>query len=113
MIKLVAFCYYYNKKDKVCLRHKEGYENCKSTSYDGDYCFWCKNGFYNNQTDRLCYSNKEKNNFYKCRLSDTTGTHCVGCEDGYFIGYKDHKCSKIDGCEMSEINVLNVMKDIV
>ena len=26
----------------------------------------------------------------------------VGCEDGYFIGYKDNKCSKIDGCEMSE-----------
>jgi len=94
--------YYYNKKDKVCLRHKAGYENCKSTSYDGDYCFWCKNGFYNNQTDHLCYSNKEKNNFYKCRLSDTTGTHCVGCEDGYFIGYKDNKCSKIDGCDMSE-----------
>lgn len=94
--------FYYNKKDKICLRHKEGYENCKSTSYDGDYCFWCKTGFYNNQTNRLCYSNKEKNNFYKCTLSDTTGAHCIGCEDGYFIGYKDHKCSKIDGCEMSE-----------
>ena len=38
----------------------------------------------------------------KCSLSDTTGSYCIGCEDGYFIGYEDHKCSKIDGCLISE-----------
>ena len=94
--------FYYNKKEKVCLKYKEGYENCKSTTYDGENCFWCKNGFYGNQTDHLCYSNKEKNNFYKCTLSDTTGNYCIGCEDQFYIGYKDHKCTKNDGCEISE-----------
>ena len=94
--------YYFNKNDKICYKFKPGFENCKSTSYDGNYCFWCKNGFYGNQTDHLCYSNKEKNNFYKCALSDTTGNYCIGCEDNFYIGYEDHKCSKIDGCEISE-----------
>ena len=94
--------YYYNKNEKVCLEYKDNFENCKSTSYDGGYCFWCKKGFYNNQTDHLCYSNKEKNNFYKCTLSDTQGKYCIGCEDKYFIGYTDHKCSKIEGCDKSE-----------
>ena len=94
--------YYYNKNEKVCLEYKKNFENCKSTSYDGEYCFWCKKGFYNNQTDHLCYSNEKKNNFYKCTLSDTQGKYCIGCEDKYFIGYTDHKCSKIDGCEISE-----------
>ena len=94
--------FYYNKQDKVCYKYTENYENCKSTNYDGTYCFWCKNGFYANQTDHLCYSNEEKNDFYKCSLSDTTGRYCIGCEDGYFIGYTDHKCSKIDGCLISE-----------
>ena len=94
--------YFYNKTGKICSKFKKNFENCKSTSYDGQYCFWCKNGFYNNQTDHLCYENKEKNNFYKCSLSDITGKYCIGCEDEYFIGNKDHKCSKIDGCDVSE-----------
>ena len=94
--------FYYNKKDKVCLKQTKGFENCKSTSYDGDYCFWCKTGYYGNQTDHLCYSNEEKNAFYKCTLSDTTGKYCIGCENNYFNGYKDHKCSKVDGCDISE-----------
>ena len=94
--------FYYNKNDKTCYKYKEGYENCKATSYDGQYCFLCKNGFYANQTDHICYSNEEENDFYKCSLSDTTGTYCIGCEDGYFIGYGDHKCSKNDGCRKSE-----------
>ena len=94
--------FYYNKNDKVCYKYKEGYENCKSTSYDGEYCFWCKKNFYSNQTDHICYSNEEKDDFYKCILTDTTGTYCIGCEDGYFVGYDDHKCSKNDGCLRSE-----------
>ena len=94
--------FYYNKNDKICHKQTEGFKNCKSTSYDGQYCFWCKTGYYSNQKDHLCYSNTEKNSFYKCALSDTTGKYCIGCEDGYFCGYKDHKCSKIDGCDISE-----------
>ena len=95
--------FYYNAKDKKCIKFKEGYENCKSTSTGGDYCSSCKKGFYLNQTNHLCYENDEKDsNFYKCFLSDTTGKYCIGCEQNYYIGWKDKKCSKIDGCEISE-----------
>ena len=94
--------YYYNKTDKTCYKYKQGFENCKSTTIDGKYCFWCKNGFYGNQKDHLCYNNNENNNFYKCKLSDTSGEYCIGCEENYYLGYKDYKCSKIKGCDLSE-----------
>ena len=30
------------------------------------------------------------------------GEKCLRCEEGYYIGEKDSKCSKIEGCALSE-----------
>ena len=53
-----------------------------------------------NNSDHLCYSNKEKNDFYKCAFS--LGEKCDGCVNNYFLGSIDNKCSLIEGCEKSE-----------
>jgi hypothetical protein len=53
-----------------------------------------------NNSDHLCYSNKEKNDFYKCAF--TLGEKCDGCVNNYFLGSIDNKCSLIEGCEKSE-----------
>ena len=94
--------YYFNYTSKTCLESKSGFENCKSTDYEGNYCFKCKTNFYINQTDHLCYNNEEKNNLYKCTRLDLSGDYCVSCEKEYYYGVKDHKCSLIEGCDISE-----------
>ena len=95
--------YYFNTTSQKCFEYIEGFENCKLTTFNGNYyCYYCKNGFYINQINHLCYSNKEKNDFYKCIMTDLSGEYCINCEDNYFCGYTDHKCSKVFGCEISE-----------
>ena len=94
--------FYFNYTSKTCIKTKEGFENCKSTDYGGQYCHKCKTNFYVNQTDHLCYSNKEKNYLYKCTRIDLDGQFCVSCENGYYYGMIDHKCSLIEGCDKSE-----------
>ena len=49
------------------------------TNDGGQYCKNCKLGFYINQGDNLCYSNKEKNDFYKCIIDK--GNFCTQCEE--------------------------------
>ena len=93
--------FYYNRTNKTCLKYIKGYENCRVTSYKGDYCSFCKSNFYANQSDHLCYSNKENDNFYKCILTDLSGALCAKCENGYYIGIKDNKCTpNIENCEI-------------
>ena len=46
--------FYYNKGNKTCLEYIKGYENCRITSNKGDYCAFCKNNFYLNQTNHIC-----------------------------------------------------------
>ena len=94
--------YYYNVTNKTCLKFKKDYENCRITSFNGDYCSFCKSGFYVNQSDHLCYSNEEKNNLYKCILYDETEKKCLKCEKDYHIGIIDKKCNNIEYCENSE-----------
>lgn len=94
--------YYYNKKTKLCEVETDAYKNCKVVRTDGIKCETCRNGFYLNMKENLCYSNKEPGDFYKCTYTDVEGAHCISCEENYYIGQIDHKCSKIDGCEISE-----------
>ena len=93
--------YYYNKNRKTCIKSEGIFKNCKS-GYDDMYCYRCKNDFYFNITDKLCYPNNITGAFYKCATTDFNGEYCNSCIDGYFIGYKDHKCSLDDACDMSE-----------
>lgn len=94
--------YYYNRTSKKCEIEKENFENCKITNYEGNSCDSCKKNFYINRTDHLCYTNTEKNDFYKCINLRENEEYCIVCEEGYFLGYIDHKCTTIDGCDISK-----------
>ena len=87
--------YVWNNYNQKCDSTEEKFENCRIT-LDAEICSDCKKEYYLNITDRLCYDNTKKNDFYKCRrvIDDI----CQECEDGYFYGYNDNKCSKIDKC---------------
>ena len=93
--------YFFHKKIQKCEIAEKNLTNCKN-SYDGEICDECKNDFYLNQTDNLCYGNTEKNNFYKCSLTDTNGDYCIRCINDYYLGNIDHKCNTIKGCDISE-----------
>ena len=114
--------YYYDINNKECILEKEGFINCQMTDYLGKNCYKCRDGFYLNQTDYLCYNNKEKGNFYKCEETDSEGQFCEECVEQYFLGKKYKKCTKFEGCEESsdekkcdlcdEEHVLNVKSGI-
>ena len=92
--------YYFNKKDNVCKIGEGNLTNCK-ISEEGRLCSSCKDDFYLNQTDHLCYSNLEGGKFYKCGITDLYADYCIICRKDYYID-RENKCSKVDGCELSE-----------
>ena len=94
--------YYYNKYYKVCELGEGNFTNCKYSDINGEYCERCHNDFYLNETNYLCYSNKENDNFYKCAINYANSDICDICIEGYHLGYIDKKCSKIEGCDISE-----------
>ena len=93
--------YYFDKKQRKCIKAEGNFQNCKS-SYSEFYCDNCKNDYYLNFTDDLCYSNKEKGLFYKCAKTDIYAEYCGKCIDGYYLGVKDSKCTSMEGCALSE-----------
>ena len=94
--------YYYRINNKSCLIAEKNFTNCKS-GYTGSSCTECKNDFYLNQTDKLCYSNKQKDKkYYKCAIVDSVNEKCISCVDNYYLGLKDNKCSTVEGCDLSE-----------
>ena len=93
--------YYFNKNENLCKIAEGNLTNCK-ISAEGKFCENCKDDFYLNQTDNLCYNNKNVSAFYKCAMTDLYDNFCIKCINDYYLGYKDHKCSKIDGCILSE-----------
>ena len=96
--------YYYNAKNRTCLKGKGIFTNCRR----GDeelFCFACKNDFYIDQMDHLCYSNNNTNlpkGLYKCAEANSLAEGCIKCIEGYYLGKKDHNCSTIKGCLRSE-----------
>ena len=93
--------YYYDKQKRKCKIWEGNFENCKY-GYEDKGCQRCKDDFYLNQTNNLCYSNNLNNDYYKCAMTDSYGIHCTTCIEGYYLGYKYHRCSKIQGCVYSE-----------
>ena len=91
--------YFYDQNKKVCALGEKNFENCKFSDYNGKICEKCKDGFYLNLKDHLCYSNKDLDNFFGCEESDKTGKYCNICLEGFYHGMKYKKCSKIEGCE--------------
>ena len=94
--------YYFNKSSNECEIETDYFKNCKYTTNDGKICERCRNYFYYNKSDHLCYSNSNKDNFYKCEYTFNEGEYCIKCVEGYYLGYIDHKCTKIEGCYISE-----------
>ena len=93
--------YYYDRTDRSCKIEEGNFTNCNAT-YNGEYCDLCKNGFYLNKKDNICYSNKERGKYYKCSVANYYFDYsCSSCEEGYYYGYKYHLCNKIEGCEKS------------
>ena len=95
--------YFFNRANMTCILDEGIFKNCKFTNYLGDRCDECKNDFYLNKTDCLCYNNLDKNgNFYKCLKTDNLGEFWDRYIEGYYLGSKDKKCNKNYGCILSE-----------
>ena len=47
--------------------------NFKNNKYGIKNYERCKENFYLNKKDNLCYSNQKNNDFYKCFISDNNG----------------------------------------
>ena len=94
--------YYYDNIHKKCFLEMNQYKNCKISKYNEQYCETCKNGYYLYKPKNICYDNSKEGPLYKCAISDIEGNSCIFCEENYFLGLEDSKCSKIDGCAISE-----------
>ena len=93
--------FYYNRRNNTCLPAEGNFENCK-TGYDDWICTECRNDFYLNQTDSTCYSNEEEGDLYKCAITSIEEDVCSSCIEGYYLGTKDNRCTKVEGCAISE-----------
>ena len=94
--------YVYNYSSKACVEEVPGLENCQIADITGYICSQCRIDFYLNKTDNLCYSNSDKDkDFYKCAIT-YDGEICHGCITDYWLDYIDKKCTKVEGCEISE-----------
>ncbi len=60
--------YYYHNKERICKIWEKNFKNCKL----GDTSFYesCKDDFYLNKADYLCYRNKDYGPYYKCSETD-------------------------------------------
>ena len=93
--------YYYDRKERKCKIGENNFKNCKSGD-STSFCESCKDDFYLNKTDNLCYSNKDYGPYYKCSVTDINSGECFDCIEGYYFGIEDKKCSLIEGCAISE-----------
>ena len=94
--------YYYDQLDKKCKIAEGNFTNCKYGSETENYCSLCREDFYLNITDYLCYSSLGNDNFYKCAMSDINEIDCYKCIEGYYLSNKNKRCSKIKGCNILE-----------
>ena len=94
--------YFYDDFRRKCYLQINQYKNCKIGDYVNEVCKECDKGYYLYEPNRLCYDNSKEGFLYKCLKTDENGTLCDTCEDDYFLGLEDLKCSKIQGCLISE-----------
>ena len=89
--------YYFEKNKKKCQKWDDDFYGCKY-GYEDKGCNRCKNDFYLNKTDLLCYNNSLNDSFYKCAMTDDNGLECKSCIENYELGLKYHRCTNIKGC---------------
>ena len=85
----------------------ENFTNCKFSS-DGTKCTICRDNYYLNKSDHLCYDNtKEDSKYYKC-ISIDNDNLCEKCANDYHLTSGDRKCTISIGCK----NAVNSKKCI-
>ena len=103
-------------------------DNCLSGYRYNQKCKECKDGYYNNLTEGICYSNKEDNEqkyctefLEKCKqcidkyylgedskcsstmnCSESYLGNCTKCRENYYLGKLDNKCTNIENCSKSD-----------
>ena len=94
--------------NKSCIiTDDEKFENCIKADDEAKKCTLCKNDFYLNTTNNLCFNNQEYGKFYKCKKSTATPQNidiCIECIYGFYLGYEDRKCTHTFGCVTSNKN---------
>ena len=99
----------YQAKDGKCIKCVENYilaenvactfdQNCQTADLDTGICTICKLGFYFDDINKICKSNKENDELIYCKKARTS---CIECEEGYFLG-EDSKCSNTQNCIESD-----------
>ena len=97
--------FYYDIGLKTCIEIIDGnFTNCKMSDSLGDKCGYCRDDYYLNYTDNLCYNNNEYGMLYKCALASEDGDSCIECINNYYLGIEDNKCVNTDGCITSDEN---------
>ena len=105
--------YYYSMHSKKCIKSEGKLENCKISTFIEGQCSLCKDNYYLNKTDYLCYDNTEKEGkFYKCDFTDYNGEKCDKCIKGYYLSSGDENCITVSNCKYSKNeNECNVCDD--
>ena len=94
---------YFDRVENICKDTVGNLLNCKYNSIDEPgKCAICKDDYYLNLADTLCYNNNEQGPFYKCQYTNLNGNLCNQCVGAYHIGREDFKCNLIEGCLQSE-----------
>ena len=78
-------------------------ENCNNADKDTGLCNSCNSGYYIDNKDKKCKSNKENNEFKFCIIANE---RCSKCEYNYYLG-EDNQCTKTEKCAESENNICN------
>ena len=78
-------------------------EKCYNADKDTGLCISCISGYYIDNKDKKCKSNKENNEYKYCLIANEG---CRKCEEGYYLG-EDLQCTKTEKCAESENNICN------
>jgi hypothetical protein len=94
--------FYYDMRYRGCYETDENFTNCKISDTLGFECAYCKDDYYLNNTDKLCYDNSKYGILYKCAFASEDGETCAECINNYYFGEKDNKCVNTEGCLSSD-----------
>ena len=86
--------YYYLADNGMCTQE----ENCQTADKDTGACTACKIGFYFDNINKICKSNKENEELFHCKKAQEM---CIECETGYYLG-EDSKCTNTQNCVESD-----------
>ena len=78
-------------------------ERCNKADKDTGLCNSCISGYYIDNKDKKCKSNKKENEYKYCTVAYDG---CRQCKEGFYLG-EDLQCTKTEKCAESENNICN------